>query len=141
VFDFAAKAIMAGKDPKEEAKRVGFKPNLKKRGHVRSAFDGRPQRFDRSRLTLQVERHRALRPREGSGRDDQPRAGPRGQRRAAREDERQARGGHQGEIGKDDGRELPDLPNVTWGLDRVDLWVCSGCSMMVISQAPLVRCK
>jgi arylsulfatase len=25
------------------------------------------------------------------------------------------------EIGKDDGRELPDIPKVTWGLDRVDL--------------------
>ena len=25
------------------------------------------------------------------------------------------------EIGKDDGHELPDIPNVTWGLDRIDL--------------------
>jgi arylsulfatase len=25
------------------------------------------------------------------------------------------------EIGKDDGRELPDIPNITWGLDKVDL--------------------
>ena len=46
VFDFAAKAVMAGKDPKEEAKKQGFRPDLKKRGHVRSAFDGR-YRFTR----------------------------------------------------------------------------------------------
>ena len=32
---------MAGKDPKEEAKRQGFRPDLRKRGHVRSTFDGR----------------------------------------------------------------------------------------------------
>ena len=25
------------------------------------------------------------------------------------------------EIGKDDGRELPDIAGVTWGLDKVDL--------------------
>ena len=46
VFDFAAKAVAAGKDPKVEAKKEGFKPDLKKRGTVRSAFDGR-YRFSR----------------------------------------------------------------------------------------------
>jgi arylsulfatase len=25
------------------------------------------------------------------------------------------------EIGKDDGRELPDIAGITWGVDRVDL--------------------
>ncbi len=25
------------------------------------------------------------------------------------------------EIGKDDGREMPDVPNVAWAVDRVDL--------------------
>ena len=25
------------------------------------------------------------------------------------------------EIGKDDGRELPDIADITWGVDRVDL--------------------
>jgi arylsulfatase len=25
------------------------------------------------------------------------------------------------EIGKDDGREMPDIPNITWGVDKVDL--------------------
>jgi arylsulfatase len=25
------------------------------------------------------------------------------------------------EIGKDDGRELPEISGITWGLDRVDL--------------------
>ncbi len=91
VFDFAAKAAMAGKDPKEEAKRQGFRPDLKKRGHVRSAFDGR-YRFTRyfspldhnSPATLdelfQMERCRALRSAGRPGRDVQPGGRPRRQR-------------------------------------------------------------
>jgi len=53
VFDFAAKAVMAGKDPKEEAKRQGFRPDLKKRGTVRSTFDGR-YRFARLKQRLRT---------------------------------------------------------------------------------------
>lgn len=38
---FIANARAAGKDPKTEMARTGYRPNLKKRGTVRSVFDGR----------------------------------------------------------------------------------------------------
>jgi arylsulfatase len=132
VFDFAAKAALAGKDPKEEAKQQGFKPDLKKRGHVRSAFDGR-YRFTRyfspldhnSPATIDdlfkwndVELYDLQSdPGEVSNlANDRTRNGPllmtmNGKLEAA----------IKAEIGKDDGRELPDIPNVTWGIDRIDL--------------------
>lgn len=132
VFDFAAKAVMEGKDPKEEAKKQGFRPNLKKRGHVRSTFDGR-YRFTRyfspldhnSPTTLDelfkwndVE----LFDLEKDPGEMNNLAGD----RAANATLLTAMNGKleaviKAEIGKDDGRELPDIPNVTWGLDRVDL--------------------
>ncbi|MFI5032491.1 MAG: sulfatase-like hydrolase/transferase [Reyranellales bacterium] len=132
VFDFAARAVMAGKDPKEEARKQGFRPDLKKRGHVRSAFDGR-YRFTRyfapvdhnSPATLDelfkwndVELY-DLHSDPGEGDN------------LANDREKNAEAltlmnGKleaviKAEIGKDDGRELPDIPKVTWGLDRVDL--------------------
>ncbi|MBS0538914.1 MAG: sulfatase-like hydrolase/transferase [Proteobacteria bacterium] len=132
VFDFAAKAVMAGKDPKEEAKRVGFRPNLKKRGHVRSAFDGR-FRFTRyfapldhnSPVTVEelfkwndVELFDLER--------DPGEMNNLAMDRVANAEllavmNRKLEAVIKDEIGKDDGRELPDIPNVTWGLDKVDL--------------------
>jgi len=132
VFDFAAKAVMAGKDPKDEAKRVGYKPDLKKRGHVRSAFDGR-YRFTRyfspldhnSPATLDelfkwndVELYDLA-------------SDPGEMNNLAIDRTKNANllvtmNGKlealiKAEIGKDDGRELPDIPNITWGVDKVDL--------------------
>ena len=132
VFDFAAKAIMAGKDPKEEAKRQGFKPDLRKRGHVRSAFDGR-YRFTRyfspldhnSPATLDelfkwndVELYDLSR--------DPGEMNNLALDRAANGQAIMVMNGKledmiKVEIGKDDGRELPDLPGVDWGIDKVDL--------------------
>jgi arylsulfatase len=123
---------MAGKDPKEEARKQGFRPDLKKRGHVRSAFDGR-YRFTRyfapvdhnSPATLDelfkwndVELY-----------DLQSDPGEVTNLANDRMQNAEALALMNGkleavikaEIGKDDGRELPDIPKVTWGLDRVDL--------------------
>ncbi len=132
VFDFAAKAVLAGKDPKEEAKRQGFKPDLRKRGHVRSAFDGR-YRFTRyfspldhnSPATLDelfkwndVELYDLQAdPGETSNLaiDRVANAALLQTMNAKLEAAIKA------EIGKDDGRELPDIAGITWGLDRIDL--------------------
>ena len=132
VFDFAAKAVMAGKDPKEEAKRVGFKPDLEKRGHVRSAFDGR-YRFTRYFSPLDHNSPTTLdelfkwNDVELYDLDNDP-----GEMINLAAD--RARNGDllatmngklealiKSEIGKDDGRELPDIAGITWGVDKVDL--------------------
>lgn len=132
VFDFAAKAVMAGKDPKEEAKRQGFKPDLKKRGHVRSAFDGR-YRF--TRYFAPVEHN-------SPGTLDElfkwndvelyDIAADPGEMnnlaidRAANAALITTMNGKleaiiKAEIGKDDGHELPEIAGITWGVDKIDL--------------------
>ncbi|TBR25391.1 MAG: sulfatase, partial [Reyranella sp.] len=132
VFDFAAKAVMAGKDPKEEAKKQGFRPDLKKRGHVRSAFDGR-YRFTRyfapvdhndpatidelfkwndvelyDLATDPMEMNNLAIDRKGNAEVIVTMNGKLSALIKA-------------EIGKDDGRELPDVAGITWGLDQIDL--------------------
>ncbi len=132
VFDFAAKAFLAGKDPKEEAKRQGFKPDLRKRGHVRSTFDGR-HRFTRYFSPLDHNSPRTL--------DelfkwndvelfdlssDPMETNNLAVDRKANAELLVAMNGKleaiiRAEIGKDDGRELPNLPGVDWGIDKIDL--------------------
>ncbi len=132
VFDFAARAAMTGKDPKEEAKRQGFRPDLKKRGHVRSAFDGRyrftryfspldhndPATIDELFRWNDVELYDLV-------------ADPAEMNNLAVDRKANAElivtmNGKlsaliKAEIGKDDGRELPDVAGITWGLDQIDL--------------------
>jgi len=52
---FIAGAIAAGKDPKAELAATGFRPDLRKRGSVRSMFDGR---YTFSRYFSPMEHHR-----------------------------------------------------------------------------------
>ncbi len=132
VFDFAARAVMAGKDPKEEAKREGFKPDLRKRGHVRSTFDGR-YRFTRYFSPLDHNSPKTL--------DelfkwndvelfdlssDPMEVNNLAVDRAAHADLLTTMNGKleaviKLEIGKDDGRELPNIAGIDWGVDKIDL--------------------
>jgi arylsulfatase len=132
VFDFAARAVMAGKDPKEEAKRVGFKPDLRKRGHVRSAFDGR-YRFTRYFSPLDHNSPTTLdelfKWNDVELYDLESDAGEMinlAIDRTKNADLLTTMNGKlealiRSEIGKDDGRELPDIAGITWGVDKVDL--------------------
>ena len=132
VFDFAAKAVLAGKNPKEEARRQGFRPDLKKRGHVRSTLDGR-YRFTRyfapvdhnSPTTLDeifkwndVELYDLQ--------SDPGEMNNLANDRTGNAELLMAMNGKleaviKAEIGKDDGRELPDVAGINWGIDKVDL--------------------
>lgn len=132
IFDFAAKAVAAGKDPREEAKREGFKPDLKKRGTVRSAFDGR-YRF--TRYCAPVDRNSPKTLDELFAWNDVElfdlQKDPTETVNLAIDRTKNAallttmngklESVIKEEIGKDDGREMPDIPNITWGVDKIDL--------------------
>jgi len=132
VFRFAAQAVAAGKDPKEEAKRQGVKPDLRKRGSVRSAFDGR-YRF--TRYFAPIDRNSPATLDELFKWNDVElydlQADPGEMTNLAADRVANAAlistmNGKlealiKAEIGKDDGREMPDIAGIDWGVDRVDL--------------------
>ncbi|MFO1168350.1 MAG: sulfatase-like hydrolase/transferase [Rhodoblastus sp.] len=132
VFDFAAKAVAAGKDPKVEAKKEGFKPDLKKRGTVRSAFDGR-YRF--SRYCAPIDRNSPKTIDELYKWNDVElydlQSDPKEMKNLAADRAKNAdlimamnkklEDVIKIEIGVDNGREMPDIPNINWGVDKVDL--------------------
>ena len=132
VFRFAAQALAAGKDPKEEAKKQGFQPDLKKRGTVRSAFDGRyrftrycapidrnsPKTIDELFKWNDVELYDLVK--------DPGEVDNLASDRQANADLIMTMNGTleaviKAEIGKDDGREMPEIPKISWGIDKVDL--------------------
>lgn len=132
VFDFAAKAVMAGKDPKLEARQQGFKPDLRKRGHVRSAFDGRyrftryfapvdhnsPATIDELFKWNDVELYDLA---NDPGETDNLALARAANAEVIATMNAKLEAVIKSEIGKDDGHELPDIAGVTWGLDKVDL--------------------
>jgi len=126
---FIADTMAAGKDPKAEMAAGSFRPNLKKRGTVRSVFDGR---YTFSRYFSPTEHHQpanldelyAYNDLELYDRENDP-----GERtnlaadRAANGDLVLAMNATLDsiiatEIGVDDGRELPEVDGIDWTLQR-----------------------
>lgn len=132
VFDFAAKAKAAGKDPLEEAKKQSFQPDLKKRGSVRCAFDGR---YKLARYFAPVDRNKPTTIDELFKWNDvelYDLANDPGEINNLAIDRTKnaallmTMNGKlealiKDEIGVDDGREMPDFPKITWGIDTIDL--------------------
>ena len=132
IFAVAGDAIAAGKSPMDEMKRTGYRPDLRKRGNVRTVFDGR---YKFSRYHAPVERNLP-----GSIDDlyahndvelfdlqsDPTETVNLAADRAKNGDLVSAMSAKlealiKAEIGKDDGREMPDVANVSWAIDRPDL--------------------
>lgn len=127
-----AEAKAAGKDPKSAIKAAGYKPNLKKRGSLRTMFDGR---YKFSRYFAPVERNQPRNLDELYRWNDVElfdlKSDP-----AEMSNLAATRGRHddlvqrlsmkleaviKAEIGADDGREMPGFEGVDWNIDRIDL--------------------
>ena len=125
------KAAAAGKVPKDELKAKGFKPDLRKRGNVRAVADGRykftrffapiahnsPQTIEELFQSNDVELYDLQNdPRETTNLALD---------RVKNKDLILAMNAKlerliKAEIGKDDGHHLPELPGVSWHLERMD---------------------
>lgn len=126
---FIARAKAEGKDPQVEMKTQGFRPNLKKRGTVRSVFDGR---FTFSRYFSPTEHHKPASLDELYRYNDlelYDRLNDSGEAtnlaalRGANDDLVLAMSAKlesviAAEIGVDDGRELPDIDGIDWALPQ-----------------------
>ena len=133
LVEFIAAARGAGKDPKAEMMASGFRPSLKKRGTVRSMFDGR---YKFSRYFAPTEHHKPKSLDELYAYNDlelYDHANDPGEitnlatDRAANRDLVLAMSAKleaiiAAEIGSDDGDELPDVQQIDWTLqkDRFD---------------------
>jgi arylsulfatase len=125
-------ARIAGKNPKEELKKEGFRPDLKKRGSVRTIFDGRHKftRYfapvDRNRPTTIDELYQWNDVELFDLTNDRGEMANLAADRAANSQLVQEMSNKlealiKTEIGADDGREMPDVPHIDWTIDRVDL--------------------
>lgn len=128
----AGEALAAGKDPREAMKASGFKPDMKKRGSVRTVFDGR---YKFSRYFAPVDRNKpgdlaelykandvelfdlqTDRSETANLAVDQEKNGDLITKMSGKLESL-----IKAEIGADNGREMPELAKVTWTIDRVDL--------------------
>ncbi len=128
----AGETIAAGKSPKEEMKASGFKPDLKKRGSVRTVFDGH---YKFSRYFAPVDRNRPTTVEELYKANDVElfdlQADPEETVNLAADREKhkdliatmsaKLEAAIKAEIGVDDGREMPEISKVTWYIDNADL--------------------
>jgi arylsulfatase A-like enzyme len=132
LWQLISDAKAAGQDPKAAVQTSGFKPNMKKRGSLRTAFDGR---YKFSRYFAPVERNRPTSletlyrfndvelfdlqadPAETRNLAADPKANP--ALVLAMSDKLEAV--IQAEIGVDDGREMPEVAGIRWAIDSLDL--------------------
>jgi arylsulfatase len=132
LFAVAGEAIAAGKNPQEALKASGYAPDLKKRGSVRTVFDGR---YKFSRYFGPVDRNKPGTLAELYKANDVELFDLETDRsetiNLAADQEKNAElittmsakleAVIKAEIGDDNGREMPDLPKITWTIDRADL--------------------
>jgi len=127
-----ADALTAGKAPKDELKRLGFKPDLKKRGTLRMVFDGRYKftrylsPLDRNRPTTLDELYQwndvELYDLQTDPQEMRNLAADRAANAAlVLEMSNKLETIMNAEFGPDDGREMPDVPGIDWTIDRIDL--------------------
>jgi hypothetical protein len=128
----AGEAIAAGKNPRESMKASGFKPDLKKRGSLRTVFDGR---YKFSRYFAPVDRNRPDNLEElykvndvelFDLQSDRAEAVNLAGDREKNVDLIATMSGKlealiKAEIGQDDGREMPEVSKISWTIDRADL--------------------
>jgi arylsulfatase len=128
----AGEALASGKNPRESMEKSGFKPDMKKRGSVRTVFDGR---YKFSRYFSPVDRNKPdniddlYRANDVELFDLQTDKSETKNLASDREKNAELITAMSGklesilktEIGIDDGREMPDIAKVTWTIDRADL--------------------
>lgn len=132
IWEHVTAALAQGKDPKTELKHQGFRPDLKKRGTLRTVFDGR---YKFTRYFAPIHRNRPTTldelyqwndvelfdlqtdPAEMTNlAADRAANGPLVQQMSGKLEAMIT-----AEMGADDAREMPDVPNIEWTIDRVDL--------------------
>ena len=132
LFAVAGAAIAAGKNPQESMKASGYTPDLKKRGSVRTVFDGR---YKFSRYFAPVDRNSPANLAELYKANDVELFDLETDRseavNLAADREKHAdliaamslklEALIKAEIGVDDGREMPEVSTITWTIDRADL--------------------
>ena len=128
----AGEAIASGKSPRESMKASGFQPDLKKRGSLRTVFDGR---YKFSRYFAPVERNRPGTIEElykvndvelfdlDADRAETVNLAADRQKNAEliATMSTKLEAAIKAEIGRDDGREMPEVGKISWAIDRADL--------------------
>jgi arylsulfatase A-like enzyme len=132
IFKINAEAKVAGKTPVIELIKAGYRPNMKKRGSLRTVFDGR---YKFTRYFAPVDRNQPKTIEELYRWNDVElfdleRDPAELKNLAADKDANSAlimamnaklEAIIKSEIGVDDGREMPNIPLVDWTINRVDL--------------------